>query len=363
MVSSIDLSVDLAGVRLANPLILSEGPLSGSARLIEKVAEHRVGAIITKSIRQEKAQSPNLYMIKAGRGLLNADWSDMGFKAWCHELRQLQIKVPLITNVATNHVPPREAAEFAAVLQDCGASIVTFSDYEVENLVEVVSRARQRVQVPIMVKLPPFVPNLNRLIQRLEEAGVSAIAAMDAVGPGLLIDIETGAPLLGGPGGSGYLSGPPILPLALHYIAEISRHAKVPVVGVGGVGGYQDVLQMIMAGATAVGLHSAAILQGPGIFDKIASDLEQYLVGKGFQNLGQLRRLLHRRLAEQSEIYDWRASIRQELCNGCGLCLRSCFKGAINEGAHGMVVATEECAGCGVCVTTCPRGAIAPPAR
>lgn len=362
MVNDVDLSVDLAGVRLANPLMLSEGPLSGNARLISRVAEHDVGAIVTKSIRQEKAESPSPYMIKTGKGLLNADWSDIGFEAWCQELGSLKINVPVIANVATNHVPPKDAAELAVKLEDSGARIVTFSDYHVDNLAEVVGRARQRVHVPIMVKLPPFLANVGQVVKRLEDAGVDAIVAMDAVGPALLIDIETGAPLLGSPDGSGYLSGAPILPLALFYVAEISRHARVPVVGVGGVSTYQDVVQMIMAGATCVGLHSAAILRGPGLFDKLTKDLREYFSRKGIHSPGQIRGLLHRRLAEQAEIYNWRARVDQDRCNSCGLCLISCFAAAIAKSSHGVVVATDDCSGCGVCASACPRDAIPRPA-
>ena len=160
MAFEVDLSVNIAGVKFENPMVLSEGPLSGSARLIERAAQHGMGAICTKSIRMEPALSANPYMIAAGRGLINADWTDIGFDAWLKELDQLSIPMPLITNVGTNHCPPEKAAELAGILQAHGASLVTFSDYEPENLVEAVRYARSGkiLAVPALVTAALALP-------------------------------------------------------------------------------------------------------------------------------------------------------------------------------------------------------------
>ncbi|MBS4021562.1 MAG: 4Fe-4S binding protein [Dethiobacter sp.] len=354
----VNLSVEIAEIKFSNPLLLSEGPLTGSAELIRRAAQHSIGGIVTKSIRQQKALSPNPYMISYGKGLLNADWTDMGFDAWCRELRQLEIPMPLITNVATNHVPPKQAAEFASILQDCGASLVTFSDYEPENLIQAVSHARKNVKVPIMVKLPPFLPKVGNICKRLEDVGVNCIAAMDAVGPGLDIDIETGKPVLGSIDGGGYLSGAPIFPLSLFYIAEICKNVSVPVVGVGGVTNYKDVLKMIMAGATGVGIVTGAILKGLGLFDEIEKDLVTYLQERKINNLSEIRGKLHTHLADREEHFSWRPHVDQYRCNGCGLCSRSCFKGAISIADSTAKINLDMCSGCGVCATVCGRRSI-----
>lgn len=168
MSSTVDLGISIAGIKFRNPLFLSEGPLSGNAELINRAGTHQVGGIVTKSIRNEAAESPSWYMIKSGRGLINADWTDLGFSSWMKELEKIDIPVPLITNVATNHVSPDKAAEYAAILQHHGAAMVTFSDYEPENLVEAVRIARAKVDVPIMVKLPPFRRDIAELSRKLE---------------------------------------------------------------------------------------------------------------------------------------------------------------------------------------------------
>ena len=357
-----DLSIEIAGVKFKNPLILSEGPLTGSADLIRRAAQHSIGGIVTKSIRQQKALSPNPNMIGYGKGLLNADWTDIGFEAWCRELKQLDIPMPLITNVATNHVPPKQAAEFAFILQDCGASLVTFSDYEPENLIQVVRYAKKNVKVPIMVKLPPFQPNVGELCKRLEEAGVNCIAAMDGIGPAMDIDLDTGKPILGSINGAGYLSGAPIFPLTLYYIAEICRNVSVPVIGVGGVSNYEDVIKLIMAGATGVGIVSSAIRKGLGLFEQIEKDLVNYMKEKSIANLSEIRGLLHKNLEGRKEEFEWRPYINKESCNGCGVCSKSCYKEAIKIIEGYATIDYVDCVSCGVCATVCPRGSIYLPA-
>jgi dihydroorotate dehydrogenase (NAD+) catalytic subunit len=352
MIDKVNIGIEIAGVKLNSPLILSEGPLSGTAKLIKRAAEHKLGAIVTKSIRSEPAASPSRYMIRVKKGLINADWTDMGFDRWMEELKTIDIDIPLIANVATNHVKPEKAAEYAAILQHHGASIVTFSDYEPENLVDAVRMAREKVDVPIMVKLPPFCKDIGKLCRELEDAGVNCIAAMDAVGPAMDIDIETGRPVLGNRDGYGYLSSSPIFPLTLAYISEICRNVTVPVIGVGGVTGYQDVIKLIMAGASGVGIVGGAILHGLGLFDRIHNDLIKWMIERSVSDLSEIRGLAQKQ--EDSEVYGWIPGVDMMTCTGCGLCATSCFKQAISIIDKKAVIDHEICVGCGVCLTTCP---------
>jgi dihydroorotate dehydrogenase (fumarate) len=358
MTHEVDLSVEVSGIKMKNPLVLSEGPLSGSARLIEIAAQHHIGAIVTKSIREEAAVSPNPYMIAANRGLINADWTDRGFDAWLGELDKLNIPMPLITNMGTNYCDPKKAAELAGILQQHGASMVTFSDYEPENLVDAVRYARKQVDVPIMVKLPPFVKNIGDLCKRLEDAGVGMIAAMDAVGPAMDIDISKRRPILGCDGAFGYLSSAPIFPLTLAYIAEIASNVSVPVLGVGGVTCAEDVIKLIMAGATCVGIVGTAILKGVGIFDKIEADLIKWMTDNGVNSLSEIRGCAQPYL-HPTERYDLRAKVDKEKCTACGLCIKSCYAAALSRDAEKKAeVDYDYCSGCGVCMSVCPADAI-----
>jgi dihydroorotate dehydrogenase (fumarate) len=352
----IDLSIKIANVSFNSPLFLSEGPLSGNKTLIERAAKHKLGAIVTKSMRNEKSLSPNPYMIKANKGLINADWTDIGFESWLKELENLKIDKPLIANVATNHVDPKTAAEYATILQTKGASLVTFSDYEPENLVDAVRYARKNVTVPIMVKLPPFRKDIGKLCRELENVGVNCIAAMDAVGPAMDIDIDTGKNSLGCKDGFGYLSSEPIFPLTLAYISEICKNVEVPVLAVGGVVSYKEVVKLIMAGATAVGISGGAILHGLSIFDKINDDLIKWMSTKGYTSLSDFRAITNKN--EIYETYNQKAQIDQEKCISCGLCVKSCFQQAIHEQNKKFNIDQNSCVGCGVCGSVCIANAI-----
>lgn len=355
--SRIDMSVSIAGLKFENPLVLSEGPLSGNARLIHRAAQQPIGAIVTKSILPKKQTSPNPYMISARNGLINADWTDIGFDEWIKEIDSVDISMPLITNVTTHGCPPEKAAQLAAVLQKHGASMVTFSDYEAENLVEVVKQARNIICVPIMVKLPPFINNVSDLCKRLEAAGVDMIAAMDAVGPAMDIDINERRPILGCKGAYGYLSSAPIFPLTLAYIAEIASSVSVPVLGVGGVTSAEDVVKMIMAGATCVGMVGAPILKGLDIFAKVRDELEKWMIHNGVNSIDEIRGCAQKYL-DQDELHGMQAKVHADLCKGCGLCTKSCYAGALSLANKIASVNYDYCTGCGVCQTLCKFKAI-----
>jgi len=141
---------------------------------------------------------------------------------------------------------------------------------------------------------------------------------MDSIGPGLSIDIETGLPSLGSADGSGYLSGKFILPFTLKYIYEISRFVKVPVVGVGGVSDAKSAIQMIMAGATGVGMATAPLIGGFRKFGEICQGLEEYLVRRNIGTIGELRGKTRALLESRRISEDFKAFIDPKLCDNDG---------------------------------------------
>lgn len=353
-----NISIDFLGFTLENPLMLTEGPLSGSLELIEKASKFEIGMIFTKGIRPEPIKSPVPYIRKYERSLINADWSDIGFKEWIKTINSLQIDTPIVTSIAKNYVNPDTAVEMAVELVKAGSKIVSFVDYDPAQLVETVKKARPLIKVPIMVKLPPFLPNLEEVLKNLVSAGVDAIAAMDSIGPVLSIDIKTGEPIMGSKDGSAYLSGKCILPVTLKYIYEISRFVDVPVVGVGGVTDYKSAIQMIMAGATGVGMVTAPLLGGFDVFNKVAFGIKEYLKEKGLEKVGELRGLTHRRVGERDTFTNLKAEINQAKCTSCGLCDRVCYSKAVIMEDEKYRIVKEKCVGCGLCASVCSSNSI-----
>ena len=353
-----NISIDFLGFSLKNPLMLTEGPLSGSLELIEKASKFEIGMIFTKGIRPEPIKSPVPYIRKYERSLINADWSDIGFKEWIRTINSLQVDTPVVTSIAKNYVNPDTAVEMAVELVKAGSKIVSFVDYDPTQLVETVKKARPLIKVPIMVKLPPLLLNLEEVLKNLVSAGVDAIAAMDSMGPVLSIDIKTGEPVMGSRDGSAYLSGKCILPVTLKYIYEISRFVDIPVVGVGGVTDYKSAIQMIMAGATGVGMVTAPILEGFDIFNKTASGIKEYLEEKGLEKVGELRGLTHRKVKERNASTNLKAEINQAKCTSCGLCEKICYSKAVIMEDEKYRIIKEKCMGCGLCASVCSSNSI-----
>jgi len=354
----INLSVDFLGLRLRNPLAITEGPLTRDAETIRRALEHEVGIVFTKGMRPQPAVSPSPYIVKAGRSLMNADWSDIGFEAWLAEVRSLDTGTPFVASIAKNYVTPEEAVQMAERLQEAGAPIISMCDYVPEQLVETVRLARARIKVPLMVKLPPFLPNLEQTLGQLVEGGIDAIAAMDSIGPALEIDTDTGLPTLGSQDGTGYLSGTAIRPVTVKYIYEISRFVDIPVVGVGGVSSARDVLEMTMVGATCVGMVAAPLLRGLEVFDRTVKDLRGLLAKRGAKDIAEVRGLTHRRLRDFACSYERRSNIDYGLCNYCRLCAKVCFAAAIADTGTKVVADSTRCVSCGLCASVCPVGAI-----
>jgi dihydroorotate dehydrogenase (fumarate) len=352
------LKTEFLGFTLKNPLALTEGPLSGNGRLLSAADAASLGLIFTKGIRPEPILSPVPYMSIHGGTLMNADWSCIGYKAWVETFRSLEMETPLVASIAKNYVTPEQAVQMAEGLEKAGAKIISFVDYDPEQLVATVRLARPRLKVPLMVKLPPFLPRLERHLADLERAGIDAIAAMDSIGPGLAIDLDTGMPSLGSEDGSGYVSGKSILPFTLKYIYEISRAVKVPVVGVGGVGDAKDALRMIMAGATVVGMATAPLIGGLKRFDDVARGMAEFLENRRIENIKEIRGLAAAAGAARKASNALKAQISPSLCDNCGACAKVCYSKAITAGPRFHLVDRNICVGCGLCFGVCPRKAI-----
>ena len=352
------LEIDFLGYRLKNPLMLTEGPLSGTESLLMKASESEAGLIFTKGIRLEEQRSPVPFMNIYKGSLLNADWSCIGIDRWVEIIERLEVETPLVVSIAKNYVSPETAVSMALRLVKAGAKIISFVDYNPVQLVKTVKLARSGIKVPIMVKLTPFLPDLEDHLKNLVIAGVDGIAAMDSIGPVLSIDTETGSPVLGSADGGGYISGKSILPVTLKYIYEISRFVDIPVVGVGGVTDTDAALQMIMAGAAGVGMVTSPMIKGLKQFRTISDGLKKYLLETKTGDINKIRGLTHSVNKLRDISTDYKALISEEKCNNCGACRKVCYSDAISKGPEWHSVNRAICIGCGLCSGVCYENAI-----
>ncbi len=129
--------------------------------------------------------------------------------------------------------------------------------------------------------------DIVQVAEAVVEAGANAISAINSVGPGMLIDIETACPVLANRIGG--VSGPAIRPIAVRCVYDICRAVKVPVIGIGGVSGGRDVIEMLLVGATAVGIGSAINYHGTTVFQDSVSELQDYMHRHGYRSLDDFR--------------------------------------------------------------------------
>jgi len=146
-------------------------------------------------------------------------------------------------------------------------------------------------KVPVLAKLSPNVQNIGEIAKSCEAAGVDGITAINTVGPGMLIDINKKKPILGAK--TGGVSGPGIFPVTVKCVYEIYEAVKIPIIGVGGVTKWQDVVQIIMAGATLVGVGTATYLKGMTIYEQLKQELREYMDKNNYKELKQIVGLAH----------------------------------------------------------------------
>jgi len=289
-------------------------------------------------------------------GLLNTEmWSDIPAAQWLQTeyKKAKQAGLPLIGSVGYT---PEEVAELAPMMVAAGCDGIEFSTHyqEGREADRIAKALREVVEVPIFAKLSPHSSeDLAKLARKIERY-VDGFTAINTLGPTLHIDIEAGRPFLGN---YGWLSGPALKPLAVRCVADICKTVKKPVIGVGGVATGADVLEYIMAGATAVQVCTQAILRGQTIYGKIARNVEDWLERHGYDSVEDIKGLalayLPSKLSKSQAV-----PVIDPACNLCGICVGTCVYGALTIQENELQLDARKCYGCGLCTSICPRCAI-----
>ena len=351
-----DLSVKLFDFTLKNPVMPAAGPPIKDAEAAHAAKEGGTGAIVTKTISTEAAQVPRPNMAQLRGGFMNTElWSEMGPEKWLED-EYPEIKktgLPIIVGLGYSADQISELAKKVEPYADALELSTHYLGSDPTPVIESVKAAKEAVDLPVMVKLSPQV-DIAKFASAAEEAGADGLVLINSFGPTLDFNIESGKPLMGSEDGYGWLSGEAIFPLAFRTVFEAVEAVDIPVLAVGGISTGEDAVKMIMAGAQAVQVCTAAILKGPGIYQKIADEIEEYLDKHGYENLDQIRGMAQKNAPEKANYETIVPDIIRENCTGCRLCITSCVYDAnyLDEDDK-IVIDEEKCAGCGLCVTRC----------
>jgi dihydroorotate dehydrogenase (NAD+) catalytic subunit len=258
--------VQLGRLQLPNPILVASGTF-GYAREMEALVDlRRLGGILPKTITQDpRAGNPPWRTIETASGMLNSIGLDNdGIEAFvAHHLPYLDsLGVPIIVSIAG-----RTHEEFVAMtrrlagLAGIAAIELNISCPNVSGGVDfgtdaamcerLVADCRQATETPIIAKLTPNVTSIA-LIARAAEAGGADVLSLINTVQGMAVDWRRRKPMLGGVLGG--LSGPAIKPIALRAVYQAARAVKTPIIGIGGIATIDDVMEFLVAGASAVQL-------------------------------------------------------------------------------------------------------------
>jgi dihydroorotate dehydrogenase (NAD+) catalytic subunit len=281
------LSLTLTGLKLKNPLMLAAGIMGTTGGSLKRIAQAGAGALVTKSIGLEpKSGHSNPSMVEVDCGYLNA----MGLPNPSYKNFQCEIDtakeggVPVIASIFGGCA--LDFSEIAGVIHadafELNVSCPHAHGYGAEigtdpNLVEdITSSVKNTVDVPVWVKLTPNVTNIKSIALAAQSGGADAVVAINTV-RGMVIDIESGYPVLGNKFGG--LSGRAIKPVAVKCVYDLYEALDIPVIGVGGISDWKDAVEFIMAGAQAVEIGSA-VGNNINVFNEISSGMETFLTQK-----------------------------------------------------------------------------------
>ena len=296
------LSIDIAGIRLRNPLLLASGFLGISQDIFNRLYNDGLGAIISKSISVsplEGYKGPTVVYL-GEKGYLNAiGLANPGADVFANEI--INNQSPLIVSIVGSSVTefPKLISKFDK-LNILGYEInlscphVAKMGMEVgddpELVIKIIKTIKSKTRKPVIIKVGIGNTDVLKLAKIIQESGADAITAINTI-RAMAINVETGMPILSNKIGG--LSGIPLKSIGVRCVYEISKKVTIPVIGCGGIFTWEDALEYILAGATAIELGSVIGYEGLKAFNEIKLGIIRYLEKKGYKNIKEIVGLAH----------------------------------------------------------------------
>lgn len=299
MIQETDLSVTIGGLRLANPIMTASGTFGYGKEFCDffKIAE--LGAIVVKgiSLSPRKGNRPPR-IVETSCGLLNAiGLENVGLETFLKEKipylqdSGVQFVVNILAETTTGYallaeklgeagIPALEVNISCPNVKEGGVAFGTDP-----SLTEEVSRAvKENFSGTVIVKLSPNVTDIQLMARAAEKGGADAVSLINTL-LGMAIDHRQRRPVLANIVGG--LSGPAIKPIALRMVWQAASVLTIPVIGIGGIRKLDDVLEFLLAGATAVQVGTANLVE-PGVCAKLIQELREYCLANNIVGISEL---------------------------------------------------------------------------
>jgi dihydropyrimidine dehydrogenase (NAD+) subunit PreA len=381
----VDLSVNFAGVKFKNPIVMASMVFGWSGEALKKAGLAGASGVVCKSIGSpaETFEHPRCGRMVLYRhngipiGMQNNEiFSTTNVDEWI--ARELKIAAEGGARQVVSIVANPRASDTADLARKVARTgLVDLFELNVScpmpaagvgmNIGKVPELSAEQVRavknacpdIPLMPKMTPNVSDIAAVAKACEEAGADAIAATNSVQALVGVDVETGIPLL--PAFGGY-SGPVVHPIMLRCVAQIAQAVKIPIAGIGGVSNWKQAVEMMMVGATMVQVGTAIIWNGYKVVAEMVKGIESFMERKGYQSPHEFIGMALKHLTTTEEMANRPPKVSEvnlDSCIACGVCTKVCGYEAIEiqeDGKPKFLV--DKCDGCGLCAQFCPTSMI-----
>lgn len=291
-----DLSVNICGVKFNNPLIAASGTFGFGREFSEFYPLEKIGGVSCKGITlKERMGNPPPRIAETESGILNAvglqnPGVDHFIENDLHWLKEQNTVV--IANIAGNTVE-----EYCAMAEKLSDTEVDFVELNIscpnvksggvqfgtscESVGNITAEVKKHCKKPLMVKLSPNVTDIAEIAKSAEYSGADVISMINTL-TGMRIDINTKRPIIRN--NTGGMSGPAVFPVAVRMVWQVYNAVNIPIVGMGGISKWQDAVEMLMAGASALQIGTV-LFNDPYAPIKINDGIERYMEEKHQLNI------------------------------------------------------------------------------
>lgn len=296
----IDLTTELGCLKLKNPVITASGTCGFGVELKRYINVDDLGAIAVKGITvNPRKGNPTPRIVETSAGILNSiGLENPGVNEFINKkLPEIKtINTPIIVNISGHSIEDFSyLAEKLADNKEISALEVNVSCPNIAGggmafgtdsdlIYQVTEKVRKAYNGTIIVKLSPNVTDITEMAVAAEEAGADVISLINTL-LGMKIDINKHRPELGNIFGG--LSGPAIKPVALRMVYQVAAKINIPIIGMGGIMSGNDAIEFLMAGASAISVGTATMVD-PGLPIKIVQEIEEYMKKNKFNNIHKL---------------------------------------------------------------------------
>jgi len=298
--SKVDLSVQIGSLTLRNPIMLASGTVGYGNEISEFTDLNKLGGIVTKSLSlKPRKGNPPQRIVETPSGMLNAiGLANVGVEAFIKEKIPFlkMYDVPLICNIAastteeyvecTKILTSEETIKAFEINVSCPnvkEGGLSFGN-DIKSVATITEKVRAVTNKPLIIKLSPNVSYIAEFAKAAKENGADAVSAINTL-VGASFNIFTRKPKIQNV--TGGLSGPAIKPVAIAKVLEISRQVEIPIIGIGGIMDWKDVIEFMIAGSTAVQIGTLNFID-PTAPGKIVDQLEEHCIKNGIEKISSL---------------------------------------------------------------------------